>query len=78
MYKSDLLYHRLPGGGGWGNPFERDPEAVLRDVMNKKVSLESARRDYGVIIEIDPYCVSPDETKALRESRRMEEKGGEI
>jgi N-methylhydantoinase B len=40
----------LPGGGGYGNPFERDPGAVLSDVVNGYVSLEAARRDYGVVI----------------------------
>jgi N-methylhydantoinase B len=39
------------GGGGFWSPLERDPEAVLRDVRNGYVSLEAARRDYGVAIE---------------------------
>ena len=36
------------GGGGWGPPAERDPEAVRRDVREGYVSAEAARRDYGV------------------------------
>lgn len=40
----------LPGGGGFGHPFERAPESVLRDVVNGYVSVEAARTDYGVII----------------------------
>jgi N-methylhydantoinase B len=40
----------LPGGGGYGDPFERDPRAVLDDVLNGYVSLEAARREYGVVI----------------------------
>jgi N-methylhydantoinase B len=40
----------LPGGGGYGNPFERDPEHVLDDVVQGYVSLEAAERDYGVVI----------------------------
>ena len=39
-----------PGGGGWGDPFHRDPELVLRDVQDGVVSTEAARRDYGVVI----------------------------
>jgi N-methylhydantoinase B len=39
-----------PGGGGFGNPFERDVARVVEDVKNGLVSLEGARRDYGVVI----------------------------
>ena len=45
-----LLRLRTTGGGGWGDPFEREPELVLDDVRREFVSLESAERDYGVII----------------------------
>jgi len=38
------------GGGGYGDPFERDPNAVLEDVLNGYVSIEAAARDYGVVI----------------------------
>jgi N-methylhydantoinase B len=54
----ELLFHpsttrvetALPGGAGYGNPFERDPAAVLKDVLNGYVTLEAAARDYGVAI----------------------------
>ncbi len=39
-----------PGGGGYGDPFEREPEAVLADVVDGYVSLEGAAQDYGVVI----------------------------
>lgn len=42
------------GGGGWGDPFARDPQRVLADVRNEYVSVAGARRDYGVIIIGDP------------------------
>jgi N-methylhydantoinase B len=42
------------GGGGWGDPFERDADRVLRDVRNGYVSVEAARRDYGVAVLGDP------------------------
>jgi N-methylhydantoinase B len=38
------------GGGGWGFPEDRDPQAVLDDVLDEYVSLEGARRDYGVVL----------------------------
>ncbi|HEY1298014.1 MAG TPA: hydantoinase B/oxoprolinase family protein, partial [Chloroflexota bacterium] len=54
----ELLFHpagsrvetALPGGGGYGDPFEREPSAVLDDVLNGYVSLEAAAHDYGVVI----------------------------
>jgi N-methylhydantoinase B len=45
-----LLRLRTTGGGGWGEPFEREPELVLQDVLRGLVSVESAERDYGVIV----------------------------
>ena len=45
-----LLRLRTTGGGGWGDPFEREPELVLRDVLQGRVSEESAERDYGVVV----------------------------
>jgi N-methylhydantoinase B len=55
-----------PSGGGYGNPFERDPEAVRKDVVEKLVSIDRAREDYGVII--DPVTLEVDygATKKLR------------
>ena len=38
------------GGGGWGDPLDRDPRAVLEDVLDEYVSPESARDTYGVVI----------------------------
>ena len=38
------------GGGGWGDPLEREPELVQRDVIEGKVSPEAARDDYGVVL----------------------------
>jgi N-methylhydantoinase B len=49
-----LLRYINAGGGGWGDPLQRDPEAVKRDVRDGCVSLEGAARDYGVVIAGDP------------------------
>ena len=38
MAAGEVIYHRQAGGGGWGDPLERDPEAVAQDVGNDKVS----------------------------------------
>ena len=39
-----------PGGGGYGDPFMRDPQRVLEDVIDGYVSIESAKQDYGVVV----------------------------
>jgi N-methylhydantoinase B len=50
-FEPDTHVHlNLPGGGGYGDPFERDPQRVLDDVVNGYVSLEAAERDYGVVV----------------------------
>jgi N-methylhydantoinase B len=55
---------RTAAGGGWGNPFERDPALVLNDVLEGYVSPESAERDYGVIIR--DGALDEEATAALR------------
>lgn len=58
------------GGGGWGDPLERDPQAVLDDVLDEYVSVEGAERDYGVVLvgSLDDLTltVDGDATEALR------------
>jgi N-methylhydantoinase B len=58
------------GGGGWGDPLEREPDWVQRDVIEGKVSLEAAREDYGVVLReaegIDPFVIDEAATAALR------------
>ncbi len=57
-----------PGGGGFGDPFDREPERVLRDVEEGFVSVEAAERDYGVAIVEGK--VDAGRTAALRAGRR--------
>jgi N-methylhydantoinase B len=65
------------GGGGWGDPLDRDPQAVLDDVLDEYVSHEAAERDYGVVItgslEELTLAIDAEATEALRTSMR----GGE-
>ena len=55
-----------PGGGGWGNPMNRDPVLVLRDVRDGIVSVEAAAVDYGVVVNVDTWSVDVDQTRARR------------
>jgi N-methylhydantoinase B len=70
MRRGDVLHHVQPGAGGLGDPFERDPERVLVDVQNEKVSLEGARRDYGVVVDPMSWKVDVQETARLRSAGR--------
>lgn len=49
----EIMSNRSGGGGGYGDPFDRDPEAVRSDVLNGYVSRQSAETDYGVVITDD-------------------------
>jgi N-methylhydantoinase B len=70
MKKGDTLMIRTPGGGGYGNPLERDPNAVLRDVLNELVSVEAAEQEYRVAIDIRKKSINWNLTRKLRENRR--------
>jgi N-methylhydantoinase B len=61
----DVLSIRLPGSGGYGDPRERDPKIVRWDVINGKISLESARENYKVVFNPN-MTVNLEETKKLR------------
>ena len=62
--EGDMLYFNTWGGGGWGDPLERDPELVLQDVNRRLVTNEGALR-YGVVIGSDG-AVNIEKTEQLR------------
>jgi N-methylhydantoinase B len=59
-----------PAGGGYGDPLKRDPQAVLDDVLDELITIDTARRDYGVAIGADK-TVDTAATAALRDARFM-------
>ena len=52
MAPGDMVWVRTPGGGGYGDPFKRPLQAVFKDVRLGRVSIEQARKFYGVIVEV--------------------------
>jgi N-methylhydantoinase B len=83
----EVIRIRTTGGGGWGDPLDREVDAVVRDVRWGKVSREAAERDYGVVLVdpggsadgappapagIDEVAADPDATAALRARLRAE------
>ena len=65
----DVYAVRCAGGAGYGNPHERPPEAVLRDVKGGYVSPDVARADYGVALGEAGDCVDAEGTRRLRARR---------
>ena len=67
----------LPGGGGYGDPFEREPTLVALDVRDGLVSVDRAGAAYGVVLkegEEPGSCVpDPEATASLRAASRSEE-----
>jgi N-methylhydantoinase B len=59
----------LPGGGGFGPPFERDAERVLRDLQAGYVSAAAAEREYGVVIDSATMTIDEAATAALRKEQ---------
>ncbi len=64
----DAIAFEGPGGGGFGDPFHRDPQHVLRDVTEGLVSPEGARQQYGVAVVRGNgrYVLDPQATEKLR------------
>ncbi len=73
LNKGDVYRLTQAGGGGYGDPLDRQVHAVLADVEQEKMSVDYVRREYGVVI--DPVTLQPDlkATEALRAHMRMQE-----
>ena len=65
-----VFLHELAGGGGWGDPLEREPAAVAQDVLNELLSPEGAERDYGVVLGPDGRTADEAATARLRAGMR--------
>ena len=72
--KGDVFRHVLAGAGGWGDPLDRDPAAVLRDVRNELLSPARAAGDYGVVIDTSKWAVDAAATK-MAQARIRPERG---
>lgn len=67
----DIMRILTPGGGGYGSPLDRDPDHVLRDLLDDMISGEAAREIYGVVISNGEVDASA--TADLRQRRKMDE-----
>jgi len=64
----DCIIFRTAGGGGWGDPLEREPGAVRNDVARRLLTADKARQDYGVVIAGDKNALDGRATDDLRQS----------
>lgn len=69
--ENSLVVLRTVGGGGWGDPLERDPELVLRDCEDGLVSVEKAAKEYGVAINPEGLTLDRSATEKLRAEFRQ-------
>ncbi|HEY5606946.1 MAG TPA: hydantoinase B/oxoprolinase family protein [Alphaproteobacteria bacterium] len=70
--KDTRVIVRTGGGGGWGDPYQRDPEKVRWDVVEGLVSVDVARRDYGVVLDPKTYAIDAAATAKLRSAPRTQ------
>ena len=66
----DRIYHVVSGSGGHGDPWEREPEKVLADVKDEKLTIAGAREQYGVVIDPQSLTVNWEKTAVLRQKQR--------
>ncbi|MBI4321302.1 MAG: hydantoinase B/oxoprolinase family protein [Chloroflexi bacterium] len=76
LAKQDIMYLRFDGGGGYGDPLDRDPEAVLEDVLLGLVTTGPGEDIYGVIMDLENKSVDREATREKRLALRTERLGG--
>jgi N-methylhydantoinase B len=76
LHAGDVYRHVMAGGGGYGDPLEREPESVRADVLDDKVTIGHAREAYGVVLGDDaPQSVDVKATQTLRATQRAARAG---
>jgi N-methylhydantoinase B/oxoprolinase/acetone carboxylase alpha subunit len=72
LKQGDIVQVRAGGGGGYGDPLERDPEIVRQDVIDRLVSLEHAAEVYGVILNRNDFTIDIFQTKEKRKQHKAQ------
>ena len=73
LYQGDQLHVFTAGGAGYGDPLDRDPDLVLQDVLDSRISPGSAKDDYGVVVQAELGLVNFKETGRVREQRKAKQ-----
>jgi len=75
LKQGEVVSFQGGGGGGYGDPLDRDPKRLLADVANGYVSREAAESDYGVVIDPETLKIDAEKTNALRARLRAQATG---
>lgn len=75
LNRGDLVRVISSGGGGYGDPLDREPAQVQEDVADGFVSIEAALAEYGVVLDPTTLCVDDKATEAARRTRRAQRTG---
>jgi N-methylhydantoinase B len=71
VFPGDRCITKCSGGGGWGNPLNRDVKKVQDDVMDGYVSIERARNVYGVVLDSHTFEIQREATEKLRKEMKV-------
>ena len=74
----DVFHHLSPGGGSHGDPWERDPDLVLRDWLDERITVAHARDAYGVVLDTEVRAVDRRPTAELRSRAAAQQNTEEI
>ena len=79
LERNEKIVQEMNGGGGYGDPLNRDPEKVRWKAREGWISLERARDVYGVVLDtnVEQYAVDWAATKKLRDELRQKKKMAE-
>jgi N-methylhydantoinase B len=79
LQRDDVFRHEMAGGGGYGDPLDREPALVREDVLDDKITRDHARAAYGVLVA-DGAAATLDlaATAALRSERRVNREAGQV
>jgi N-methylhydantoinase B len=63
---NDVYFWYTGGGGGYGDPLDRDPQLLVRDIVDGFVSVKAAKESYGVVVDLETGAVDAKKTEKLR------------
>jgi N-methylhydantoinase B len=66
----DRLCEYIAGGAGYGDPLDREPAAVLADLLDGKITANAVNDEYGVVLTRNGAAVDEEKTKESRAARR--------
>ena len=70
LHPGDRLCEYIAGGAGYGDPLDREPAAVLADLLDGKITANAVTDEYGVVLTPDGAAVDEEKTKDSRAARR--------